>query len=98
MCSTYSYKEQDEEINTTLGTDSSVIADGQGHGMMQTRVFMQGTNWEGAKQMEEFAHPCVLRFPSSLSEGCEEFAEKKEKAKNASSKSILQICLRVIHM
>ena len=66
--------------------------------MMQTRVFVQDTNWGGAKQMEEFTHPRVLRLPSSLSEGCKEFVDKKEKAKNASSKSILQICLRVIHM
>lgn len=48
--------------------------------------------------MEEFTHPCVLRFPSGLSEGCKEFVDEKEKEKNASSKSILQISLRVIHV
>lgn len=63
MCSTYSYKEQDGEIDTTSGTASPVITDGQGHRMMQTRVFVQDTNWEGKKQVEEFY---VLRFPSSL--------------------------------
>lgn len=93
MCNTYSYKEQDGEIDTTSGTDSSVITKGQGHGMMQSRVFMPGTNWEGALQMEESTHPCVVRFPRSLLEGCKEFVGKK---KTASSRSILQLCLRVI--
>lgn len=94
---TYSYKEQDREIDTTSGRDDLALVDGQGHGVTQTRVFMPDANGEGEKQMEEFTHPGV-RFPSSPSKGCEEFVDMKEKEKNASSQSIVQICLRVRHM
>lgn len=61
--------------------------------VMQTRVYVPDTYWEGAKQTAEFTRPRVLWLPSMLSEGCKEFVQRKEK--NASSESILQVCLGV---
>ena len=47
----------------------------------QTRVSLADANWEGAKAAEEFTHPCILRFPSSLSEGCKERVQKRKRRK-----------------
>lgn len=62
MCSTYSYKEQDGEIDTTSGTGSALT-------QLHLLVMQMVMHLEGAKQTEGFPHPCILRFPSLLTAG-----------------------------